>query len=589
MSVASSNVIEDPQSPQSTRFTADKPTAVHLDDAGDLEKASPSASDPLEASFVWDLNIWLNIIALWMCFFTATWLLVVPSSIIGFISAAFPEDASIAIWIASSVTISNCVVQTFLGDISDHFGRKWPLLVGMALAVAGCLTAGRGSSMQMVIGGQVLNGLGLSMGYLAIPLSGEIVPKIHRAPVQAGSGIFAGIAYICGPIVAGGFIKHHVGGEGEGWRGPFYLSAGLAALTFVIVTLFYHPAPRPNPEKLSVKTRILKIDWMGVFLATAGVTLFLVGLESAGNPTPWVSGRVLACMVIGGLLIITFVIWEWRFTSHGLVDHSLFQNPNYAICLILHLVAGIVLFGGQAFLPQEIIELFTSDAVMTGVWNIPFNVMTICGGIISAVALHFTKEAKWTILAAYTLLLVGNCLMLVMRPKINYAAWFFPTMLMGTAVGIQTALLIIVVGISTPNHLIAAATTFAAAVRGLGGSIGTVVFSQIFRSKLLTFLPSEVAIKVLESGLPESSLPEFLDAFLAGEGASIIPSIPGVTPAILEAAEDGVAMAYTHAFKFVWYSLIPFAAISVIVCFWLQSTRAQLTLQVAAPVAKKQR
>jgi hypothetical protein len=51
---------------------------------------------------------------------------------------------------------------------------------------------------------------------------------------------------------------------------------------------------------------------------------------------------------------------------------------------------------------------------MTGVWNIPFNVMTICGGIISAVALHFTKEAKWTILAAYTLLLVGNCLMLVM-------------------------------------------------------------------------------------------------------------------------------------------------------------------------------
>ncbi|KAL4981914.1 major facilitator superfamily domain-containing protein [Aspergillus falconensis] len=548
--------------------------------------AKRKAAEAPQEIFKWDLDIWLNLIALWGCFFTSTWLLVVPNSTISFIAAAFPEDASISIWIASSVTIGNCVIQAFLGDVSDHFGRKWPLLVGMALGLAGSMIAGRADSMGMVIGGQVLNGIGLTCGYLAIPLSAEIVPKDQRARVQAISGVFAGVAYIVGPVVAGAFIKHNVGGNGEGWRVPFYLSAGLSGLTFILVASFYHPAPRPNPDKLSVMTRIFKIDWIGVFLATAGITLFLVGLESGGNPTPWVPGRVLACILVGGFCMVGFGLWEWLATKNGIVAHSLFTDATYPICLVLNFVSGIVLFGGQAFLPQEIATLFTSDAVMTGVWNIPFNAMTIGGGILSAIILGPTKEAKWTVVAAFVMLLAGNCLMLVVKPHINYAAWFFPTALMGTAVGIQTSLLIVVVGICTPNHLIAEAISVAAAARALGCSIGTVIFSQIFASKIEDFLPEEVAKEAIKAGLPQTSIPSFLQALLARQESALM-AVPGVTPAIIAAGENGAAKAYAHGFKFVWYSLIPFAVISLGLSFGLRSTRAHLNRQVAAQVEHK--
>ncbi|KAL5048548.1 hypothetical protein BDW71DRAFT_195854 [Aspergillus fruticulosus] len=523
--------------------------------------AKRKAAEAPQEIFKWDLDIWLNLIALWGCFCTSTRLLVVPNSTISFIAAAFPEDASISIWIASSVTIGNCIIQAFLGDVSDHFGRKWPLLVGMALGLAGSMIAGRADSMGMVIGGQVLNGIGLTYGYLAIPLSAEIVPKDQRARVQAISGVFAGVAYIVGPVVAGAFIKHNVGGNGEGWRVPFYLSAGLSGLTFILVASFYHPAARPNPDKLSVMTRIFKIDWIGVFLATAGITLFLVGLESGGNPTPWVSGRVLACILVGGFCMVSFGLWEWLATKNGIVAHSLFTDANYPIYLVLNFVSGIVLFGGQAFLPQEIATLFTSDAVMTGVWNIPFNAMTIGGGILSAIILGLTKEAKWTVVAAFVMLLAGNCLML-------------------------TSLLIVVVGICTPNHLIAAAISVAAAARALGGSIGTVIFSQIFASKIEDFLPEEVAKEAIKAGLPQTSIPSFLQALLARQESALMV-VPGVTPAIIAAGENGAAKAYAHGFNFVWYSLIPFAVISLGLSFGLRSTRAHLNRQVAAQVEHK--
>lgn len=217
---------------------------------------------------------------------------------------------------------------------------------------------------------------------------------------------------------------------------------------------------------------------------------------------------------------------------------------------MLNFVGGIVLFGGQAYLPQEVIQLFTSDEVMAGEYNIPFNAMSVGGRIVNAVALGITKEAKWTGVTAFFMLFAGNCLMLVMRPNINFAAWFFPTALLGTAVGIQASLLIVVVSVCTPNHLIASAVSVTSSARALGGSIGTVIFSVIFASKLENFIPDELSKDAIQAGLPSSSMTTFLQALLSGR-KTVIMDVPGVNPSIITAAEHGVAKAYSHGFKFV--------------------------------------
>jgi hypothetical protein len=136
----------------------------------------------------------------------------------------------------------------------------------------------------------------------------------------------------------------------------------------------------------------------------------------------------------------------------------------------------MVLFGGQAFLPQELILLFTRDPVLDGIYNLTFNTMGIVGGIVGGIAITLTKEAKTTVVASFAIMLVGSGLVTVMEPHINYAAWFFPTTMLGIVVGIQIALLPVVASLCTPNHLIAHAISLISSTRAFGGSIGVVIF-----------------------------------------------------------------------------------------------------------------
>lgn len=556
-----------------------------VDNAIDIEPPDPTDEEQT-LNFKWDKEVVGNLTACFLTYFTTIFAIVVPTGAIGFIIQSFPEESGNSIWITAAFTVASTCIQAFCGDLSDQLGRKGPLSSGMLLGLAGTILAGRATNLNMVIGGQVLSGAGSTLGNLCIPLIQEIVPKSKRPQVMAVSGIFPGLAYCTGNVISGAFIKGNVGGVGEGWRCGFYLSAGFYAASFLLITCFYHPSARPNPENLPMSKRILKIDWLGVFLITAGLSIFLVGLQSGGNAAPWDSARVLACLIVGGAVLVAFTLWEWKGTSRGILAHGLFIHRNYGVTLGLCLVGGMVLFGGQAFIPQEVIYLFTSDAVLTGVWGMPFNAGTVFGAMIGGIWLAYTREAKPIVIFTFLLLILGTCLMLVIKPGINFAAWFFSTGIMGLAVGIQTTVLLVIVTLCTPDHLIGAASSVSNSLRAVGGSVGVVIFSQVFASKVKTYVPNEIAKETILAGLPPTSAQALILAIMT-RNTDQIAKIPGVTPQVLAAAAAATKSGYSKSFKYVWYSLIPFAVVSMGVAFLLQPTSSQMTHTVAAGVQRR--
>ncbi|KIX10709.1 uncharacterized protein Z518_01793 [Rhinocladiella mackenziei CBS 650.93] len=559
---------------------------VHDEAIGNVVNIEPAPEDDAGTNFTWDIEVILNLLACFLTYFTAVFSVVVPSGAIPFISRAFPEETSNRIWISASFTAASCSVQAFCGDLSDRLGRKIPILTGMLLGIAGTLLSGRASNLNMVIAGQALSGAGSTLGFLCIPLFQEIVPKSKRPMIMAVAGIFPGTAYSSGSIISGAFIKGEVGGPNDGWRCGFYLCAGCYAIALLLIAVFYHPSPRPNPDNLPMARRILQIDWLGVFLVTAGLVLFLVGLESGGNPSPWSSTRVVACLVVGAGIMAAFCLWEWKGTKDPILGHDLFEHRNFAVTLAICFVGGMVLFGGQAFLPQEVVYLFTDDAVLTGVWGLPFNFGTVIGAMVGGIWLAHSKEAKPIVFFTFLLLLLGAGLMLVVKPGVNFAAWLFSTGLLGAGVGIQTTVLQVIVTLCTPDHLIAAAASVSNAVRALGGSIGVVIFSQVLAAKAKTLVPDEIAKRVVEVGLPLSSVPAFVGAILT-QDTSQIAQIPGVTPEILAAAAAATRWGYSASFKYVWYSLIPFAVVCMGLSLLLKPTGAQMTDTVSAGIQRR--
>jgi len=288
-------------------------------------------------------------------------------------------------------------------------------------------------------------------------------------------------------------------------------------------------------------------------------------------------------LIVGAIILIIFGIYEWKGTKTGLLAHIFFIHRNFPISLSLNFVGGIVLFGGQAFLPQEIIQLYTSDAVLTGVDNLPFSIGAVVGGGFIVVCFIFTKDAKPITIVALATIILGSGLMAVMEPHINYAAWFFPTALLGLSVGLQTAVVPLIVSLCTPNAAIGAAIMISNSARSFGGSVGTVIFQQIYEHKVKQILPKKVVPAVLKAGLPQTSLPALLEAF-AAQSEALIAQVPGFSPAVYSALTKSAAKAYADSFRYIWYSLLAFACACTILSFFLESTSASMTHEVAAQV-----
>ena len=77
-----------------------------------------------------------------------------------------------------------------------------------------------------------------------------------------------------------------VGQTGPGWRGVYYLMIALSGASTLLFYVFYHPPTFELLHKGSRKTLsavVRMIDFGGIFLLTAGLVLFLLGVSWGGQ------------------------------------------------------------------------------------------------------------------------------------------------------------------------------------------------------------------------------------------------------------------------------------------------------------------
>lgn len=264
----------------------------------------------VEEDFDWNYDVWTNLIAVYMTYFSSIWSMSIAPSELAFINEAFPNDTSLTPWIAVTPNVVNCVVFLFIGEVSDIFGRRWFLILGNALCVAGNLIVGRASSVNIMIGGQVLTGLGTSCSVLSAPVLAEVVPKRSRSIVLAVAVSFLSITTTVASVGNAASVRDNIGGFHQGWRLGIYLGMAFAAVAAVLIIIFYHPSRRPNPENYTIMQRLRRLDWIGLAIGTPGLCLTLLGLEYGGTQYPWTSAHVLGPLIVGCILLVVFAFWE---------------------------------------------------------------------------------------------------------------------------------------------------------------------------------------------------------------------------------------------------------------------------------------
>jgi MFS family permease len=85
-------------------------------------------------------------------------------------------------WVVTAYVLASMTMVPIVGKLSDQFGRKWFLLGGTALFLAGSLLAGASQTMNQLILFRALQGLGAGIGMaLVVTVFGDLFEPEARA------------------------------------------------------------------------------------------------------------------------------------------------------------------------------------------------------------------------------------------------------------------------------------------------------------------------------------------------------------------------------------------------------------------------
>lgn len=134
------------------------------------------------------------------------------------------------------------VTQVIWGPLSDRFGRRPILLIGMALSCSGAALAGLADDIYSFIAARLLESIGLGVApVLARAVLSDALDRPHVAIAMAYCAIGAAIMPALGPII-GGYLNYYVS-----WRAIFFLLAVYGAF-FFLFCLFRLPETKGHKD-----------------------------------------------------------------------------------------------------------------------------------------------------------------------------------------------------------------------------------------------------------------------------------------------------------------------------------------------------
>ena len=166
--------------------------------------------------------------------------------------AATVGGADKIVWPLQIIAIATSVLGPSVSQAADYWGRKLFVLLAMACGCIGSIIVSRGTTMGMVIGGEIVIALGFGASPLILSVGSEILPRRLRIAAQGVLNMFIGLGGIFALLVGEALVTN----SSEGWRTYYYIIAGELGFGALIFGLLYNPPPRPLELSLSFKEKM---------------------------------------------------------------------------------------------------------------------------------------------------------------------------------------------------------------------------------------------------------------------------------------------------------------------------------------------
>ena len=372
-------------------------------------------------------------------------------------------------WIFSIYLLTQAVTVPIYGRLSDVFGRKPVLLVGVGGFLGGSILCAVAWNMVALI---VFRGVqGLAAGAIlptTTTIVGDLYEPAERGRIQGYISSVWGVSAIVGPALGGFFAQYWT------WRGIFWLNLPIGIGAAWLIQRYLHER---------IERREHRIDYAGAAARTLSCSLLILALLEGGVSWAWASTTSVVLFAASAILLAAFIAIERR-VAEPILPLWIFRHRTLLAGNLAGLAIGAILIGQSSYVPTYAQRVVGVGAVVAG---FAMAAMTIGWPIAATLAprVYLRLDYKRTALLGGVIAVAG-CLLLALFVGAGSGIWrvAVASFVLGAGLGFASVSTVVAVqsvvgwgsrGVVTGSNMF---------IRTLGSAVGVAVFGSIANGRL---------------------------------------------------------------------------------------------------------
>lgn len=412
-------------------------------------------------------------------------------------------------WVTTAYLLASTVTVPVAGKLSDLYGRKRLLLVGVAWFVLASVLCALAADLTALIALRALQGVGGGFVTAAVFAA---VPELFSPAARARLvGLFTGtygLASIVGPLV-GGFLTDAVG-----WRSVFAVNLPLGALAAAVVLLAY-------PARPAVAARA-RVDYAGALTLVGGVGALLLALSLGGRELAWGSPALLGLVAAGLLLLALFARVEVR-AAEPIIPLALLRSRTVGLPTLGMALMAVGLFAATLFVPLFAQSVTGHSATRSGSVLAPLMIAFVAASVLTGQLIARVGRYRFAGVGGLALAALGLALLAGMGPASGDAELVRDLAVTGFGLGGALSAFAIANQSAVPLSQMGVSTALGSFARAVGGTFGSAGLGAVLVG----------GVRAAPGALPG---PEALAAALHGVFlAAVVVTVAGAALALLVA------------------------------------------------------
>ena len=267
------------------------------------------------------------------------------------------KGADLYTWVVTAYLLTSTVTIPVYGKLSDLYGRKPLLMIGIGIFLVGSALSGLSQEMWQLILFRAIQGLGAGALFpISLAVVGDLFTPAERGKYQGLFGAVFGIAFLVGPFL-GGVLTDNVG-----WHWIFFVNLPIGIIALAVIARLLPTIRREGARN--------NIDIPGIATLTLAIVPVLIALTIAENGD-WSAPGVVGGFIAGVVFLVLFILAELR-AEDPVVPLELFRNRTFTVSSVATFLASFGFAVAIIFLPLWFQVVQGASTTASGYDLLPF-------------------------------------------------------------------------------------------------------------------------------------------------------------------------------------------------------------------------